>query len=81
MSKIQIVDKDIADITITAKRSLTPIQKKLIESLAFLQMMCITTPEDEPDKLLSFVAILTEAVDKGNSLFNDRETFDVADQF
>ena len=83
MSKIHIVDDNIADINITTKRSLTPVQKKLIESLAYLQMMCVTTAEDEPDKLFRFIDVLSNAVKQGNIIFNEKETetFDVTEQF
>ena len=81
MSKLNLVEDDIATINIETKRELSPIQEKLIQSLAFIQMMCVTAADDEPEKLYSLINILSETVDKSNALFKEQERFDVTAQF
>ena len=82
MSKLNLVEDEIATINIITKNELSSIQTKLIQSLAYLQMMCITAPDDEPEKIGEFITILTETIDKSTKLWESGEDhIDVTAQF
>ena len=81
MSLIKISEPGIADIQVKTVKQISETQAKLVQSLGYLQMMCITCTEDEKDKVTSLIQILDTTVTSCSNLFNNEEKFNATEQF